>query len=47
MLIHTPKDLALMIIDQHKKLKLSQSRVGALMGVKQTIISLVELAFGS
>ncbi|MBP9763969.1 MAG: helix-turn-helix domain-containing protein [Gammaproteobacteria bacterium] len=42
MLIHTPKDLALMVIDQRKKLKLSQSQVGALVGVKQTTISAFE-----
>ena len=39
MYIRSPKELALFIIDQRKKLKLSQSEVGKLIGVKQQTIS--------
>lgn len=42
MLIHTPKVLALMVIDQRKKLKLSQTAVGNLVGLKQKTISAFE-----
>ncbi|MHB1948414.1 MAG: helix-turn-helix domain-containing protein [Gammaproteobacteria bacterium] len=39
MLIHTPKDLALMVINQRKKLKLSQAEVGKRVGLKQQTVS--------
>ncbi len=39
MLIHSPKELALFIISQRKKLKLSQADVGKLVGLKQQTIS--------
>lgn len=42
MLIHSPKDLALLVKDQRKKLKLSQSKVGNLVGIKQSTISALE-----
>ncbi|MBV8803102.1 MAG: helix-turn-helix domain-containing protein [Gammaproteobacteria bacterium] len=41
--IHSPKDLALFVIDQRKKLKLSQAEVGKLVGLKQQTISAFEL----
>lgn len=43
MLIHSPKDLALFITNERKKLKLSQSEVGKLVGLKQQTISEFEL----
>lgn len=42
MLISTPRELALMIIDRRKKLKLSQAQVADLVGLKQKTISLIE-----
>lgn len=39
MLIRSPKELALLIINQRKKLKLSQADVGKLVGLKQQTIS--------
>jgi HTH-type transcriptional regulator / antitoxin HipB len=42
MLIHSPKELALFVINQRKKLKLSQSDVGNLVGLKQKTISAFE-----
>ncbi len=43
MLIHSPKELALFIISQRKKHKLSQAKVGKLVGLKQQTISEFEL----
>lgn len=43
MLIHSPKELALLVINQRKKLKLSQAKVGKLVGIKQQTISEFEL----
>lgn len=42
MLVHAPKDLALMVMDQRKKLKLSQSEVADRVGLKQKTISAFE-----
>lgn len=42
MLIHLPKDLALKVINQRKKLKLSQADVADLVGLKQKTISAFE-----
>lgn len=42
MLITLPKNLAAIIINQRKKLKLSQSEVGNLVGLKQSTISAFE-----
>lgn len=42
MLIKSPKELALLIIDQRKRLKLSQIEVGNLVGLKQKTISALE-----
>lgn len=42
MLIHSPKDLALLVINQRKKLKLSQTEVANLVGLKQSTISAFE-----
>lgn len=42
MLIRSPKELALLIINQRKKLKLSQAEVGNLVGLKQKTISSFE-----
>lgn len=39
MLITSPKELALLIMNQRKKLKLSQASVGKLVGLKQQTIS--------
>lgn len=39
MFIRSPKELALYIIRQRKKLKLSQTEVGNLVGLKQKTIS--------
>jgi len=39
MLIHAPKELALLAINQRKKLKLSQTDVGSLVGLNQKTIS--------
>lgn len=43
MLIRSPKELALQIINQRKKLKLSQAKVGKLVGLKQQTISEFEI----
>lgn len=43
MLIHSPKELALIICNQRKKLKLSQADVGRLVGLKQQTISEFEI----
>lgn len=43
MLIRSPKELALAVISQRKKLKLSQKDVGNLVGLKQQTISLFEI----
>lgn len=42
MLIRSPKELALLVINQRKKLKLSQASVGQLVGLKQTTVSAFE-----
>lgn len=42
MLIHSPKELGLLIFNQRKKLKLSQAEVGNLVGLKQKTISAIE-----
>ncbi|MCD6039540.1 MAG: hipB [Gammaproteobacteria bacterium] len=43
MFIHSPKELALLVINQRKKLKLSQAEVGKLVGLKQQTISEFEI----
>ena len=43
MFIRSPKELAMLIITQRKKLKLSQAQVGKLVGLKQQTISEFEL----
>jgi len=43
MLIRSPKELALLIVSQRKKRKLSQADVGKLVGLKQQTISEFEL----
>lgn len=43
MLIRSPKELALFVINQRKKRKLSQTDVGKLVGLKQQTISEFEL----
>lgn len=42
MLIHSPVELALLIKNQRKKLKLSQAEVADLVGLKQKTISASE-----
>ena len=42
MLIRSPKELALLVINQRKKLKLSQTKVADLAGLKQKTISAFE-----
>lgn len=42
MLIPSPKELALLVISQRKKLKLSQADVGSLVGLKQQTVSAFE-----
>jgi HTH-type transcriptional regulator / antitoxin HipB len=42
MFIHSPRELALLVVNQRKKLKLSQGAVGNLVGLKQTTISAFE-----
>jgi len=42
MLIRSPKELGLLAISQRKKLKLSQTAVGNLVGLKQATISAFE-----
>ena len=39
MFIRSPKELALLIISQRKKRKLSQAEVGKLVGLKQQTVS--------
>lgn len=43
MLIHSSKELALLTMDQRKKLKFSQVKVGELTGLKQQTISEFEM----
>lgn len=43
MYVHSPKELALLIVSQRKKLKLSQAEVGKLVGLKQQTISEFEI----
>ncbi len=43
MLICSPKELALMVSTQRKKLKLSQAEVGKLVGLKQQTVSEFEI----
>ena len=42
MLTHSPQNLALEVISQRKKLKLSQAALGDLVGLKQKTISAFE-----
>jgi HTH-type transcriptional regulator/antitoxin HipB len=42
MLIHSPKELALFVIDQRKQRKLSQAEVADLVGLRQSTISAFE-----
>lgn len=42
MLIHSPKELALFIKNRRKQLRLSQSEVGDLVGLKQKTVSAIE-----
>ena len=42
MLIHSPKELALFVINQRKILKLSQAEIGKRVGLKQKTISAFE-----
>lgn len=42
MLIPSPKELALLVISQRKKLKLSQSKVASRVGLQQKTISAFE-----
>jgi len=42
MLIHSPKELAILVISQRKRLKLSQAAVANLVGLKQKTISAFE-----
>lgn len=42
MLTHSPKELALFVISQRKRLKLSQAAVGNLVGLRQSTISTFE-----
>jgi HTH-type transcriptional regulator/antitoxin HipB len=44
MRIHSPKDLALLVVNQRKKLKLSQADVGKRVGLKQQTVSDFELS---
>jgi HTH-type transcriptional regulator/antitoxin HipB len=41
-LIHSPKELAMLVINQRKKLNLSQTAVSNLVGLKQKTISKFE-----
>lgn len=43
MLIRSPKELALLVMSQRKKLKLSQAEVGRLVGLKQQTVSEFEI----
>ncbi|MCW5589294.1 MAG: helix-turn-helix domain-containing protein [Legionellales bacterium] len=40
--IHSPKELALMVVEKRKKLKLSQSMVAKQVGLKQQTVSAFE-----
>ena len=42
MLIHSPQELALLIISQRKKLKLSQGDVANRVGLRQATVSYIE-----
>lgn len=42
MLIRSPKELGLLIMNQRKKLNLSQTELGDLVGLKQKTISALE-----
>lgn len=42
MLMRSPKELALLVVSQRKKLKLSQAEVANLVGLKQKTISAFE-----
>lgn len=42
MFVRSPKELALLVIHQRKKLKLSQSEVANLVGLKQKTVSAFE-----
>lgn len=42
MLTRSPKELALLVMNQRKKLKLSQAQAGNLVGLKQQTISAFE-----
>lgn len=42
MFIRSPKELALLVVNQRKKLKLSQAEVANLVGLKQKTISAFE-----
>lgn len=42
MFIRSPKELAQLVVSQRKKLKLSQTEVGDLVGLKQKTISAFE-----
>ncbi len=39
MFVRSPKELALAVVAQRKKLKLSQTKVGELVGLKQKTVS--------
>lgn len=43
MFIRSPKELALLVVSQRKKLKLSQAEVGTRVGLKQQTISEFEI----
>lgn len=43
MLVSSPKELALYAMNQRKKLKLSQSDIGKLVGLKQQTVSEFEI----
>ncbi len=43
MLIRSPRELALLVINQRKKLELSQADVGKLVGLKQQTVSEFEI----
>ena len=43
MFIRSPKELAMLVVNQRKKLKLSQAEVGKLVGLKQQTVSEFEI----
>lgn len=43
MYIRSPKELALLVVNQRKKLKLSQAAAGSRVGIKQQTISEFEI----